>query len=354
MHSSMRNPMRPRRPTLSATELAERAAQRPRPLLLPRELSDAEFELFRAAGARRVLVDGERIFRRGELGRGMFIVESGRVQLEFGESLADKLIGPREFFGELALFIGNHARVASATAMSATVLHVIEAGEFERLLDQEPRLLAQFMRRSFAYLVASEQQLIQGLKRRNEDLLVTLDSLRQAQTELDTAERLIQTDELTGICNRRGLYAFLEALEDRRMPDTLLGLLVIDLDNFKQVNDRFGHLTGDSVLRAIAREVVNAAAPCDLPCRLGGDEFALLVQVRDSAELEARARQLVMAVRALRFAEPHTSLTTTISVGAAHCDDADEWAHWYSDADSALYDIKGQGGDGYRVFDIDG
>lgn len=346
--------MRPRPPTLTAAELAERSSQRVRTPLLPRELSDAEFELFRHTGTRRELDAGARIFRRGEPGRSMFIVESGQIQLEFGDGLPDKLIGPREFFGELALFIGNHARVASATALTAAIVHVIESGEFENVLEREPRLLAQFMRRSFAYLVASEQQLIQGLKRRNEDLLVTLDSLRQTQTQLDTAERLNQTDELTGICNRRGLYAFLDALDDRRMPDTLLALLVIDLDRFKQVNDGFGHLAGDTVLRAVAREVVNAAAPCDLPCRLGGDEFALLLQVRETDELVARARQLVMAVRALRFAEPLSSLTVTISVGAAHCDDADQWAHWYSDADSALYEIKGQGGDGYHLFLVDG
>lgn len=335
--------------TLNPADLAELASTRPRPLLLPRELSDAEFGLFRRAGRERAIARGELIFKRGELGRSMFLIETGLVQLEFGDGMPDKVIGPREFFGELALFIGNHARVANATAAEDTVLHVVEASEYESLLDQEPRLLAQFMRRSFAYLVASEQQLIQGLKRRNEDLLVTLDSLRHTQTQLDTAERLIQTDELTGICNRRGLYAFLEGLEEKRMPDTRPAVLLVDLDRFKQINDRFGHLTGDIVLRAIARELQSAAAPCDLPCRLGGDEFALLAQVRSREELENRAHQVVMAVRSLRFADPNSSLRTSVSVGAALCNDQHEWSHWYSDADSALYEIKGQGGDGYHL-----
>lgn len=337
--------------SLNPSDLAELASSRPRPLLLPRELSDAEFALFRRAGSERTVAKGEMIFKRGELGRSMFLVESGRVQLEFGDGLPEKLIGPREFFGELALFIGNHARVANATAAEPLVLHVVEAVEFESLLDQEPRLLAQFMRRSFAYLVASEQQLIQGLKRRNEDLLVTLDSLRQTRTQLDTAERLIQTDELTGICNRRGLYSFLEGLEEQRMPDTHPAVLLVDLDRFKQINDRFGHLTGDIVLRAIARELQSAAAPCDLPCRLGGDEFALLAQVRDRADLENRAHQVVMAVRALRFADPNAQMRISVSVGAALCDELREWSHWYSIADSALYQIKGQGGDGYHLVD---
>jgi diguanylate cyclase (GGDEF)-like protein len=345
------NPGNPRMrmATLDSADMAALASNRPRKLLLPRELSDDEFGLFRTAGKLRQVNPGELIFRRGELGRSMFLVENGQVQLEFGDGLPDKVIGPRQFFGELALFIGNHARVANATAATAALLHVVEAAEFESLLAQEPCLLAQFMRRSFAYLVASEQQLIQGLKRRNEDLLVTLDSLRQTRTQLDTAERMIQTDELTGICNRRGLYAFLSALDDKRMPDTRLGVLVVDLDRFKQINDGFGHLTGDIVLRAIARELQSAAAPCDLPCRLGGDEFALLVQVRDSNELSDRARQVVMAVRALRFAEPNVHLRTTVSVGATLCDEADQWSHWYSAADSALYDIKGQGGDDFHL-----
>lgn len=346
----MRIMSRVRNSTLNPADLLELASNRPRPLLLPRELSDAEFSMFRAAGHTRRANPGELIFKRGELGRSMFVVEEGQVQLEFGDGMPDKLIGAMQFFGELALFIGNHARVANAAAATPVVLHVIEASEFEALLDREPRLLAQFMRRSFAYLVASEQQLIQGLKRRNEDLLVTLDSLRQTQTQLDTAERLVQTDELTGICNRRGLYAFLEAIEDRRMPGTTLGVMVVDLDRFKQINDRFGHLTGDLVLRAIARELQSAAAPCDLPCRLGGDEFALLLQVHNPDELESRARQVVMAVRALRFADPNLSLRTSLSVGLSMCDETEEWSHWYSDADSALYEIKGQGGDGFHRY----
>lgn len=351
MHRESENPL-PRRGIANPADLAEVVLARPRAPLLPRELSDGEFALFQAAGERCELAAGARVFRRGEPGRSMYVVESGQVQLEFGDGLPDKLIGAREYFGELALFIGHHARSASAHAAGPAVVHVIHAQAFEALLEREPKLLAQFMRRSFAYLVASEQQLIAGLKRRNEDLMVTLDSLHHTRTRLDTVERLVQTDELTGVCNRRGLYAFLDGLDDRRMPDCLLGLLLVDLDRFKQINDRYGHLTGDLVLRAVAREVQSAAAPCDLPCRLGGDEFALLVQVRDAAELLARARQLVMGIRALRFAEPHAALLATVSVGATFCDEADEWSHWYSDADSALYEAKSHGGDGFQLFQL--
>ena len=321
---------------------------RVRPPLLPRELSDRELGLFVGASERREVGRGEVIFRRGELGRSMFVVESGQIRLEFGDGVPDKLIGSREFFGELTLFIGNHTRVANAVATAATVLHVINQHAFEHLLDAEPRLLAHFMRRSFSYLVASEQQLISSLKRRNEDLMVTLDSLRQTQTQLTTAQRLVQTDELTGLCNRRGLYMYLERLEEIRLPGTVPGLLLIDIDRFKQINDRCGHLVGDQVLRAIAEEVQNAASPCDLPCRLGGDEFALLSQVTGAEELAARASQIVSAVRALRFPACNDGLSISVSIGANLCTAESDWAVWYSDADCLLYEVKGQGGDGHR------
>ena len=320
-----------------------------RPGFLPRQLSDPELNLFAAAGRRRELVPREMIFRKGELGRAMFVVESGTIQLEFGDGLPDKLIGPREFFGELALFIGNHARVANAVAAEGSVLHVIEHAAFERLLETEAALLAQFMRRSFSYLVASEQQLIQNLKRRNEDLLVTLDSLRQTQTQLSTAERLVRTDELTGLCNRRGLYHYLEELRTQRDPTLKLGLLLVDIDRFKQINDHYGHLTGDQTLRAVAREVQAAAFPCDLPCRLGGDEFALLAQVAGPEELRDRAAQVANGVRALRFAAPIDALHVSASIGGSLCHEHADWSAWYSDSDCALYMVKGEGGDNYRV-----
>ena len=318
--------------------------------LLPRELSERELTLFISVSERREVSVGEVIFRRGELGRSMFIVESGQIRLEFGDGLPDKLLGASEFFGELTLFIGDHTRVANAVATSATVMHVIEQQTYDRLLDTEPRVLAQFMRRSFAYLVASEQQLIASLKRRNEDLLVTLDSLRQTRTQLNTAQRLVQTDELTGLCNRRGLYMFLEQLGNARLQETELGLLLIDIDRFKQINDRCGHLIGDQVLRAIAEEVQSAASPCDLPCRLGGDEFALLTQVTGAEELASRAEQIINAVRALRF-PAFPGLQISVSIGAQLCEEAADWAIWYSETDCLLYEVKGRGGDGYRTQD---
>jgi diguanylate cyclase (GGDEF)-like protein len=316
---------------------------------LPRQLSDAEFVMLRGAGPSRRVPAGEVLFRKGELGQNMYIIETGEVRLDFGDGLPTKVLGPREYFGELALFIGNHMRVAGAIAHTACSLRVVEYPAFDHLLENEPALLAQFMRRSFAYLVASEQQLIAFLKRRNEDLIVTLDSLRHSQTELSTANRLVRTDELTGLMNRRGLYEYLDNLAEHRVAGTQLALLLIDLDHFKKINDDFGHLPGDQVLCAIASEVNAVTAPCDISCRIGGDEFALLVQISEPNELEALAARIVSGIRALRFPAPLEELSASVSIGAVVCAENTDWAEWYSAADAALYRAKAAGGNAWNV-----
>jgi diguanylate cyclase len=312
-----------------------------------RRLSEGELALFDSVGERRMVAAGELIFRRGELGRTMFVVVEGEVALEFGDGMRDKRIGALEFFGELAFFIGNHARLASAVAVGPCLLVAVSNSDLDLLLEQAPATIARFMRRSFAYLVASEQQLILNLKRRNEELLLTLDSLRQTRTRLNTAEHLVQTDELTGLRNRRGLYAHLDELENAPRAG-VLGLLLLDLDNFKTINDSFGHITGDRVLEAVSGQLKRVAGPHDLPARLGGDEFALLVWVERPEHIEQRARALVDSVRLLALPEPLHATTLTISVGAVVCAPEAGWSVWYSQADRQLYRAKAEGGDDFR------
>jgi hypothetical protein len=76
---------------------------------LPRQLSDIEYRVLCCAGPGRQIAAGETLFRKGELGRSMYVIELGEIRLEFGDGMPHKLLGSREFFGELALFIGNHA-----------------------------------------------------------------------------------------------------------------------------------------------------------------------------------------------------------------------------------------------------
>lgn len=315
---------------------------------LPSQLSPDQFRVLASVGVSRAVLPGEELFGRGEDGQSMFLVDTGEVRLCFDDGLADKLLGPGQYFGELAVFIGRHQRFARAVAETAGVLYEITQAAFESLIEREPAHVARFMRRSFTYLVAGEHQLVQGLRRRNEDLLQTLDTLRQTRSELTVAQQLVRSDDLTGLANRRGLYRYLDELGHQPLAGQRLALLLIDIDHFKSINDRSGHLAGDSALRAIAEEVRRMAGPLELPCRLGGDEFALVLRVADRGELANRALGLLAAVRSLRLPSLGES-RLSVSVGGAFCADPGGWAAWYSQADKALYAAKRQGGDAWRL-----
>lgn len=310
--------------------------------LQPTRLSPEELRALTSIGTSRAMLPGEELFARGDRARSMFLIDTGSVRLSFDEGIADKVLGPGQFFGELSVFIGHHQRFGRAVAESEGVLYEITDKAFDTLLDAEPLLAAQFMRRSFSYLVAGEQQLIQNLRRRNEDLMQTLDSLRQTRSELTVAQQLVRCDELTGLANRRGLYRFLDELGSYPVQGQL-ALMLIDIDEFKDINDVHGHLAGDAALRAVAEEVRRMCGPLELPARLGGDEFAVILRVADEGELGNRALDLISAVRSLRLPSTRGE-RIDISIGASLCEDIGAWSSWYSRADSALYRAKKNGG----------
>ncbi len=323
--------------TSSAWQVAEASAKY--------ALSQAEFELLTSVTVRRVVESGAQLIHKGEFGRSMYLIERGEVWLEFGNEQPDKILGPGEYFGELVLFIGSHQRMASATAMSAAIVHVLDKDMFKRLLHQQPLPIAEFMGRSFSRLVASEQQLIARLRRRNEDLLQVINQLRRTEDRLQLAESQVHSDDLTGLCNRRGLYAHLENLHQNTSPDCQLALLLVDIDAFKRVNDLHGHLMGDRVLRAVAQVLESTAGARDLPIRLGGDEFALLAEVHDRSDLLSLAERLQHTLRQYVITHQGQSISCSVSMGGVLCSAQSDWSQWYSDADAALYRAKAQGGD---------
>lgn len=327
-----------------STSQSQRTDDRP----LPSVLNPEEWALLIGAGTARAALPGERLFRRGDNGNSLFLIDTAEVRLSFEHGLADKVLGAGQYFGELSVFLGQHLRFADALVESEGVLFEISAGAFAELLEREPAIISRFMQRSFSYLVSSEQQLMQSLRRRNEDLMQTLDTLRQTRSELSVAQQLVRSDDLTGLANRRGLYRFLDESSRYPMAGQRLAVLLVDIDRFKRINDLSGHLAGDSVLRAVADEVRRIAGPMELPCRLGGDEFALVLRVADEGELANRALGLLASVRALRLPSLREH-ALSISVGGAFCSDPGGWSAWYSQADMVLYEAKTSGGDRWRL-----
>lgn len=159
-------------------------------------------------------------------------------------------------------------------------------------------------------------------------------------------------DELTKLPNRKLLHDRLAvALASARRRGSHVALLFIDLDEFKPINDRFGHAVGDQLLLAVAERLCANARDSDTVARIGGDEFTVLLSDIGSAEqAEAVGRKFVDA-----FAEPfelaERTLNVTASIGVTTTDgkDADS-TQLLAQADAAMYRIKESGRNGYGVF----
>ena len=307
-------------------------------------LTAAEYALFAQIARTRKVEAGQRLFRRGDLGTAMFVIASGAVELDFGDDLVGKRLAAREFLGELGLLIGDHARSADATMVEAGVLLELGRAEFDALAARDPQLLTHFLRRAIMRVVFNEQALIARLRRRNQELQSTLDTLRATAHRLNQTEVLTRTDELTGLTNRRGFGAH---IEQRHRNSTLAGLslILIDCDRFKAVNDAHGHLAGDRVLQSVASLLRAVAGPDDIPCRLGGDEFCLLVQGHRREDIERMADYILGSARTLLRMHSNPPQMTTLSLGACTIGEGHDWEHWYTQADTALYRAKRLGGD---------
>ncbi len=155
------------------------------------------------------------------------------------------------------------------------------------------------------------------------------------------------TDPLTGLANRRALDDALElAFYRRQRHGHSFGLVLIDLDRFKQVNDHYGHAVGDDLLRAVARAVAEMRRRDELVGRWGGDEFVALAQpVEGIAHLAAVAERLrgVVSGAAVRAAGSLISLTA--SAGAALARSGEDAQALLGRADRLLYEAKSAGGD---------
>lgn len=153
-------------------------------------------------------------------------------------------------------------------------------------------------------------------------------------------------DPLTGLFNRRCLEDAIRRESFRGLPEgTPLGVMMIDVDHFKRINDRLGHASGDAVLKAVARCMQAGVRDNDLLCRYGGEEFALLLAGATPAALRERAERLRSAVEDLRVdCGGGIECRVTVSIGIAmHPDRGARWSDALSAADAALYRAKRAG-----------
>jgi len=162
---------------------------------------------------------------------------------------------------------------------------------------------------------------------------------------LRAAEAQASTDALTGLPNRRYFDEFCGLLARRRRSGDAVGVLMIDIDRFKVLNDTHGHAIGDEVLRAVGGAIVSAVREDDVPARYGGEEFVVLLRNPSpevALEVGERVRATVAALDLSLIRVPGVS----VSVGVAVAHHADQpIADLIADADRALYRAKRAGRD---------
>jgi diguanylate cyclase (GGDEF)-like protein len=163
--------------------------------------------------------------------------------------------------------------------------------------------------------------------------------------------RLAYQDVLTGLANRTMFVELAEQmirLAERQ--GTTLGLLYLDLDGFKSINDRHGHAAGDAVLSVVARRIVDSVRESDIACRQGGDEFLVLLSGPGSADnLLAIARKLIATIGRPIAHEGH-SLAVGVSVGAIFVANRfDRLDRLLAAADAAMYEAKRSGSNEVRL-----
>jgi diguanylate cyclase (GGDEF)-like protein len=156
-------------------------------------------------------------------------------------------------------------------------------------------------------------------------------------------------DPLTGLGNRRALDQRLADERNSLSDDGPIAMVIIDIDQFKAVNDLFGHACGDAVLCRVGAIICSALRPDDLALRLGGDEFCAVITGASPAVVQSRADRIGALVMTDDWTSVAPDLHVTVSVGAASTAGPSEVEELYPRADAALYAAKAAGGGLLRV-----
>jgi len=253
--------------------------------------------------------DGQRVFGEGDPGDRLYLVASGSVVIlspEDGSTLAEFV--PGDSFGELELLTGA-ARNAGARAGGPTVLLAFPAGgaSLREALSARPEVAARILR-SFLLVVAGRTRKSNALVKENSPWVREL-------------KRQVYGDKLTGLLNKAYLEENLPKMLGSPAAPEALALLMMKPDNFKEINDRFGHEIGDAALVLMAGELDRAVGKEGTAVRYNGNELAAAYpgKGREAALDTARALQARLAALDLTALTGDASLRLSLSFGIALC-----------------------------------
>lgn len=179
------------------------------------------------------------------------------------------------------------------------------------------------------------------LRRANERLSHEIEARQRLESEL---RELAHQDHLTGISNRRHFFDLADqAFAKARATGAPLSLLIVDIDYFKQINDTYGHMHGDEVLKVLVKVCRSALGEVDMLARLGGEEFVMLLPGADLAAASERAERLRAETQRAPVRLHEATLHFTISLGVAQWREEESLLFLMRRADEALYLAKFNG-----------
>ncbi len=215
----------------------------------------------------------------------------------------------------------------------------------------ETSSIDEIRREAIAAVGAMGRAIAERRRQQREQFQALGEHVRNLREELESARAKMERDAATGVYNRAALDEHLQRMSDL---GTLFGepvcLLVLDVDHFKWANDRFGHATGDQILRGVAGSLSRTLVRKeDFVARYGGDEFVAVVNVAASADAEIVGEKLLSAVRDMSVRSGGESVRVTVSIGAARYRPGEDPQAWFERADTALYAAKEAGRDCVRL-----
>jgi len=164
--------------------------------------------------------------------------------------------------------------------------------------------------------------------------------------EYEQLQKLAGRDPLTGLLNRRQFEEKLQQeFEQSRRAQRSFSIAMLDIDNFKRVNDTYGHDIGDDVLRKIGRVLRTKTRKSDMQIRYGGEEFVLVLHGANLGDAAQVGKKICREIGNMVFYTPASDFSVTASVGVASLS-AKSYSHWkeiLKDADRALYEAKANG-----------
>lgn len=156
--------------------------------------------------------------------------------------------------------------------------------------------------------------------------------------------QLVVTDTLTGLQNRHRLTSVLtDLIANFKRYNRSASILMLDLDHFKLLNDKYGHLFGDQMLKQLAQRLKQRLRVNDQLFRVGGEEFLVVLPETDLTEAAKVAEKLRLAVAQEPFTGKDAQAQLTVSIGAAQLREEQTWAEWINSADTALLEAKRKG-----------